>query len=211
MPMCGSKVFLVYDERMMLHRPMRMTEDVDDPDFVHERPSRLRAAYDALVKLENRLLATPHYVDEENDSPKSPSPIPPPGSPRRFVPLVCHPASREVICRVHSQEHYDFMERTSVMSPSALDSLSQKSTDLYFCENTFYAARLAVGGCIHAVNAVTSPFCVSHRAVCLVRPPAHHATRDCAMGKSISECFLAGLFPSQTTRRRRPRRFLLLQ
>jgi acetoin utilization deacetylase AcuC-like enzyme len=203
-----NKVFLAYDEDMMLHRPNhsnhqhykeRMVqppppiEAVGDPDFVFERPSRLRAAHDALIDLEQRLLAMnqPQRQDEQKTSTASSGDMtnddsmPVDGGMvhgRRFVPLACHPASREAICRVHSQEHYDFMESTSMMSLHELDQLTEQSSDLYFCENTFYAARLAVGGCIHAVNAVTSPMHMSRRAICLVRPPAHHATRDAAMG-----------------------------
>lgn len=167
---------------MMLHCPIVQTEDPSEKGFVHERPSRLRATHNALMDLEARLLLSRQQCNQQR--------LVVPSSmecetiyPRRFVPLVCHPASRETICRVHSSEHYNFMEHTSRMSPKALKRLTRKSEDLYFCKDTFYAARLAVGGCIHAVNAVTAPFGISHRAICLVRPPAHHATKDAAMGK----------------------------
>lgn len=204
-----TKVFLAYDERMALHRPRILTEDTESPDFVHERPSRLLAVYRTLMALEGRLVAEEQSRQDEwqhvqsilddDRSATLESSIwnEDLGGQRqldntimrrrqqqqRFVPLPILLASRDTICRVHSTEHYDFMKSTARMSKSALDKLTEESEDLYYSRDTFGAALLAAGGCIAAVDAVTAPFGVARRAMALVRPPAHHATRDSAMGK----------------------------
>jgi acetoin utilization deacetylase AcuC-like enzyme len=55
---------------------------------------------------------------------------------------------------------------------------------LHFNRFTFFAARLAVGGVVELVNAVTSKNAKTTRAIALlVRPPGHHAGVDEAMGK----------------------------
>lgn len=196
-----TKVYLAYDERMTLHRPPKMTEDPNSPEFYHERPSRLLAVYQSLMALEKRLLAERDQEeikiqsiirgDFDHDAPmigvtseggdniQQQYLLPE----QRFVPLNIIPGSRETICRVHCEEHYDFMKSTSTLSEKALRRLTNDSEDLYFCRDTFGAALLAVGGCVAAVNAVTSPFNIARRAMALIRPPAHHATRDAAMGK----------------------------
>ena len=208
-----SKVFLAYDERMMLHRPKVLTEDTESPHFNHERPSRLLAVYQTLMALEKRLVTEAQHNNDDLDMIQSilrgqedekeeqghsvhntgtlrgPDHAHDPRNDylladRRFIPLHIAPASRDMICRVHTEEHYEFMKRTSTLCESALDKLSDDSQDLYFCKDTFGAALLAVGGCVAAVDAATSPFRESRRAMALVRPPAHHATKDAAMGKS---------------------------
>jgi acetoin utilization deacetylase AcuC-like enzyme len=67
------------------------------------------------------------------------------------------------------------------MSPLALRKLTKASEDLYYSHETFAAALLAAGGCLAAARAVTAPG-LARRAMALVRPPSHHATRDAAMG-----------------------------
>lgn len=201
-----TKVFLAYDERMMLHHPPVVTEDKESPDFHHERPSRLLAVYQTLMALEERLLADQRQdtvkiqsiirgdlkekEDDEEDQYinqkmfEQPDPRLHLVASRRFIPLDVPPASRETICRVHTAEHYDFMKSTgTTYSDKALAKLAAESEDLYFCRDTFGAALLAVGGCVTAVEAVTAPFRESRRAMALVRPPSHHATRDAAMGE----------------------------
>lgn len=198
-----TKVFLAYDERMTLHRPKVLTEDTKSPDFTHERPSRLLAVYNTLMALEDRLVAEQNQDDYQiiesiiggthkqcralNQGEQFCAECAHRRymSEQRFVPLDVLPATRDIICRVHSQEHYDFMKSTASLSEQELDTLTDEMEDLYFCRDTFGAALLAAGGCVAAVEAVTAPFREARRAMALVRPPAHHATRDSAMGKSV--------------------------
>jgi acetoin utilization deacetylase AcuC-like enzyme len=177
----ATKVFLAYDERMTLHQPLpalsssdESSADYDGPPFEEapmEQPNRIRAIYKKLVELE----ATGGY--------------------RRFLEVPCLPATREVIELAHSPEHYDRMCRTMTMTDEQL-RLMGVPNDLYFCSDTFRAARMACGGVVECVDAVTDDNRKSNRAMAIVRPPGHHATRDEAMGKSVFSNACARKFSS---------------
>jgi acetoin utilization deacetylase AcuC-like enzyme len=169
------KVFLAFDGRMALHQPLPddddhdncnndnpsdVSTDVDGEGDHFEIPHRIVAIYRRLIGLEG--------IDGY----------------RRFLEVECKPASRETIELVHSSAHYDFMSSTALMNDNELRQLSVPN-DLYYCRETFLAARLAVGGVVECINAVTDPILqrnYSNRAMAIVRPPGHHAGRDEAMG-----------------------------
>ena len=187
-----QQLYLIFDERMALHSPPQPVDDPNDPNFVHERPSRIYAVYSAIQRLERRLQPptlenTPSTqgsikratvkttkVAKEDGAPSEP----------RILHLECHPASRETICLVHSEKHYRNLQYTSSLSNRALRNYACTAADqdLYYSKDTFLAATLAAGGCVDCVNAVTNPNASSRRALALVRPPGHHATFDRAMG-----------------------------
>jgi histone deacetylase 6 len=140
--------------------PFDSGEDADDVDQgeVHcEIPDRIHAIYDRLQELEPEI-----------------------GN-NRFVEIPCIPAKRETIELVHSSKHYEFMQKTARMTMEELKRV-EIPHDLYFCNKTFLAAKLAVGGVVESVNAVTDINRKSTRAIAIVRPPGHHAGRDEAMG-----------------------------
>lgn len=172
----ATKVYLAFDGRMTLHRPFPDPDDEPkDLPFSNnhngeesgneggeggefEIPHRIIAIYKKLIDLES--------LDGHH----------------RFLEVDCKPASRETIELVHSREHYKFMSQTAKMSEAELRLLTVPN-DLYYCPKTFLAAKLAVGGVVECVNAVTDPVQrKSNRAVAIVRPPGHHAGRDEAMG-----------------------------
>ncbi|CAB9520606.1 Histone deacetylase HDA1 [Seminavis robusta] len=175
-----SKVYLAYDERMTLHRPLQelpmssaegqdvastnsdaehsAEQETDHFEGTMEIPHRIRAIYEKLIELEAR------------------------DGYRRFIDVPCTPASRATIELAHSEEHFEYMQDTMTMSDEELRSITNPD-DLYFCKNTFLAARLAVGGVVGCVDAVLDETRrKSCRAAAIVRPPGHHATRDKAMG-----------------------------
>jgi histone deacetylase 6 len=167
----STRVYLAFDGRMALHAPLPTSElslsenssiDNDDEEGQHnhfEIPHRAIAIYERLIELE----AADGY--------------------RRFLEIPCIEATREIIELVHSPEHYDFMARTESMTEEELRILTVPN-DLYFCPKTFLAAKLAVGGVVECVNAVTDVNRKSNRAIAIVRPPGHHAERNEAMGTS---------------------------
>ena len=161
----ATKVYLAFDERMALHKPLPepLAEgdlSGDDTPSAFENCNRIFAIHKKLLQLQ----ANDIY--------------------RRFIEIPCIPAKRETIELCHTPEHYDNMERTMSMSDEEL-RLMAVPNDLYFCKDTFMAAKLAVGGVVECVNAVTSERRRTNRAIALVRPPGHHAEKDEAMGKSI--------------------------
>jgi len=167
-----TKVYLAFDERMGLHRPLKITtDDPSKPGFIYERPARIYAIYAAMQKLEHRLLGNGeeeasalsevasdkswHLRDARHTHDKQ----------RRFIPLEVQPAPRETVCLCHSEHYYDSLARTAFASNRELQRLTAQDEDLYYCKDTFYAASLAVGGCIAAVDAVTAPDAATNRAV----------------------------------------------
>lgn len=171
------RVYLLTDRRMALHHPLCSLDDNDDENSIcFENPNRIQRIYEQLLKLEERLIFhqrhDPYTFDTRCEDKKS----------RHFIELPVVPAARETIELVHSSHHYDWMHRTSYMTDKELRELADPS-DLYFNRFTFFAARLAVGGVVESVNAVTNKNAKTTRAIALVRPPGHHAGMDNAMGK----------------------------
>jgi histone deacetylase 6 len=148
---------------MALHRPpininINKEDEEEEQDNHCEIPHRINAMYERLLELETGIGC------------------------QRFIEIPCTEADRETIQLVHSEEHYSFIASTEKMTERELQSITIPH-DLYFCENTFLAAKLAAGGVVECVNHVTDLNRKSRRAIALVRPPGHHATRDEAMGK----------------------------
>lgn len=75
---------------------------------------------------------------------------------------------------VHAPEYIESIQHHSSQGYSALDA------DTYVNSHSFSAARLAAGGSIAAVDSVIDR--EVDAALCLVRPPGHHAEPDRAMG-----------------------------
>jgi len=148
-----KKVYLAYDGRMTLHKPVP-----GDDQEIMEQPDRVRLIYERLQSM--------------------------PQASFRFLEIPCIPASREAITLVHTPEHYDRLWDTAYMSDDELLELTVPD-DLYFGRDTFFAARMAVGGVLECVKAVTAPNPSHHKAaIAVVRPPGHHALENQGMGKS---------------------------
>lgn len=179
-----SRVYLLYDERFKLHRPLPPRRDQmsninhQDNDnasqFVFERPARAEAIYSSLCKLEQQLYNQQPSTLMHNAT-------------GRFIRLTCPMVSRETVQLVHSSQYYDTLLQTSLMNDMELQKLNQQDNDLYYTNDTFLAASLACGGVVECVNAVTTKdqSASSKYAIAVVRPPGHHATRDKAMGKVV--------------------------
>ncbi len=84
------------------------------------------------------------------------------------------PATAEQVGWVHEPDHVEHIEFLSEHGGGPVDFETQAT------EQTYQAAMLAAGGCIAATKAVISGELNS--AICLVRPPGHHALPNKAMG-----------------------------
>ncbi|CAB9514771.1 Histone deacetylase HDA1 [Seminavis robusta] len=171
-----TQAYLLFDERMALHRPI---PDPEDPDYYpFENPDRIFKVYGRLLDLERRLARDVSDDVLQNEL------VP------RFVEFPCKPVERETVELVHSREHYDWLFHTAFMSDGRLRQLTDPD-DLYICQSTFLASSLACGGVVECVNKVTSEDTTLDnnsserkitRAIALVRPPGHHAEENEAMG-----------------------------
>lgn len=187
-----TPVFILYDERMSHHRPLA------NHRTVVEKPERILRLNKRLQELDDRLIAKrkkgASLVAETQLESSHPTSV--------FLPLVCHPATEEVIRRVHSEEYYYSLKKTSNATEEMLVhmALSDEDGDMYYSNETFLAATLACGGVISCVDAVLSPIeNKSKRAIAVVRPPGHHACQHQAMGTYHELMFLFVVPPLAST------------
>jgi len=87
---------------------------------------------------------------------------------------VFRPVAEDVLLMAHAPE---VVERAKDMAQQGGGSLDP---DTVVSPLSFDVARAAVGACISAVDAVVAG--PDRTALCLVRPPGHHATPDQSMG-----------------------------
>ncbi|MBX3442891.1 MAG: histone deacetylase [Planctomyces sp.] len=84
------------------------------------------------------------------------------------------PASREAVLRIHDEQHLRRLEQMAAMGGGRLDA------DTVMSPESLNVALAAAGAATAAVDEVASGR--SRRALCLVRPPGHHALAAEAMG-----------------------------
>ncbi len=96
---------------------------------------------------------------------------------QRIEPLDFEPASPEEIAWLHDPGYIEEVELLSRQGGGYLD------LDTAVTDATYSAALLAAGGCMAAARAVHDG--AYGAAICLVRPPGHHARRSQGMGFCI--------------------------
>ncbi len=89
--------------------------------------------------------------------------------------LIFEPAALSWIEKIHDPDYIERFRQACQTGAPLLDSM-----DCRICKASYDIARLAVGGILAAVDAVMNN--KVHNAVCLLRPPGHHAEFDIAMG-----------------------------
>lgn len=93
---------------------------------------------------------------------------------QRFARGVVTPASSEQLALAHDPAHIAAVKRFAELGGGRIEP------DTEVCPRSFEVARLAAGA---AVNAVDQVLTGEHsQAVCLIRPPGHHARATSAMG-----------------------------
>ena len=95
----------------------------------------------------------------------------------RMEPILAPPIPREYLEMNHTAAYIDFVAEMSERGGGSLDM------DTYVAPRTFEAALRAAGGVHAAAEAVLRGR--MENAVCLVRPPGHHAIRNRGMGFCI--------------------------
>jgi len=93
---------------------------------------------------------------------------------KRFVAGKIKSADKAQIARIHTPEYIDEVKRHADMGGGRIE------TDTVVSPESYSVALKAAGSACEAVNQVlTGP---EKRAVCLVRPPGHHALKSAPMG-----------------------------
>jgi acetoin utilization deacetylase AcuC-like enzyme len=94
-----------------------------------------------------------------------------------LVPIAPRPATDEELLRLHTPEYVERIRRLSGERGGEAGPITP------FGPGSFEIAKLAVGGCMAAVDAVVEGTVAN--AYALVRPPGHHALPDSGLGFCI--------------------------
>ncbi|MDX1945545.1 MAG: histone deacetylase [Pirellulaceae bacterium] len=92
----------------------------------------------------------------------------------RCTPATWNPATVEQVARVHRPEYIESVRKFAAGGGGRIEA------DTVVSERSFDAAMLAAGAACDATRRVLAG--EDKSALCLVRPPGHHALRDAAMG-----------------------------
>uniref|UniRef100_A0A3Q2XUN6 Histone deacetylase 10 n=1 Tax=Hippocampus comes TaxID=109280 RepID=A0A3Q2XUN6_HIPCM len=139
---------LVYDEEMTRYKLLWL-----DPDCEIERPERLTACYEALVRS---------------------------GLAARCASVPVRQATDDDILLIHCEEYLEAVKKTPYMSLDDLREFTLQYGAVYFHPNSYHCATLAVGAALQLVDGVMTGRV--RNGMALVRPPGHHSMRRAASG-----------------------------
>ncbi|CAJ1952008.1 unnamed protein product [Cylindrotheca closterium] len=187
----AEPIHLLYDKRMLQHRPLDWKEpavfpryrDEAENDYPIENPERIKVLYNRLCALNQRLVGCNGSLYRQ---------------------LIARKATKEEVLLAHSESQYDRLHQLEFQTDDELREMSNDTqSDMYYCQESFYAARLAAGGLLECIDAIcSSPSSSEHmgstatgshshqfrfdakpnKALALVRPPGHHACQSKEMG-----------------------------
>ncbi|GAB7352903.1 hypothetical protein MBLNU459_g3492t1 [Dothideomycetes sp. NU459] len=161
LPYSTSVTGLVYDVRMRFHVEVKPEQNAG----VHpEDPRRIWMIYSELVQA--------GLVDDPNS----------PGFASEYVlgRIAARQATREEICEIHTQRHFDWVVGLKDWDNERLHEEGQQMDSIYLSQNSPLCARLSAGGAIEACYAIMNK--QVKNAIAVIRPPGHHAEHDQPMG-----------------------------
>ncbi|KAI2648578.1 Polyamine deacetylase HDAC10 [Labeo rohita] len=89
-------------------------------------------------------------------------------------------ATEQEILLAHSEEYLEAVKQTPNMSVEELMAFSKQYNDVYFHQNIYHCAKLAVGATLQLVDSVMKR--EVRNGMALVRPPGHHSQCSAASG-----------------------------
>ncbi|XP_073688706.1 polyamine deacetylase HDAC10 [Garra rufa] len=89
-------------------------------------------------------------------------------------------ATEQEILLAHSEEYLEAVKQTPKMSVEELMAFSKQYNDVYFHQNIYHCAKLALGATLQLVDSVMKK--EVRNGMALVRPPGHHSQRSAANG-----------------------------
>lgn len=102
------------------------------------------------------------------------------GLAQRCIRLPCRAATRNELELKHTARHVDAMFQIPGLSEAEAINEGRRYNSVYLSPDSGQAALLSAGSVLEATSRVCRGEVAS--AVCVVRPPGHHAECDCAMG-----------------------------
>lgn len=106
-------------------------------------------------------------------------------------------ATEQEILLAHSEEYLEAVKQTSKMSVEELKAFSKQYNDVYFHQNIYHCATMAVGATLQLVDSVMKR--EVRNGMALVRPPGHHSQRSAANGFCVfNNVAIAALYAKKT-------------
>ncbi|XP_051739909.1 polyamine deacetylase HDAC10 [Ctenopharyngodon idella] len=102
------------------------------------------------------------------------------GVAQRCTQVPVRQATEQEILLAHSEEYLEAVKQTPKMTVEELKAFSKKYNDVYFHQNIYHCAKLAVGAVLQLVDSVMKR--EVRNGMALVRPPGHHSQRSAANG-----------------------------
>eukprot|EP00927_Polykrikos_kofoidii_P078162 TRINITY_DN75019_c0_g1_i1.p1 TRINITY_DN75019_c0_g1~~TRINITY_DN75019_c0_g1_i1.p1 ORF type:complete len:820 (-),score=115.75 TRINITY_DN75019_c0_g1_i1:59-2479(-) len=98
----------------------------------------------------------------------------------RCVRIPCRKAVREELELKHTKRHVEQMLTIADLTNADAVQLGRSFNSVYLCPGSLESALLSAGSVVEATERVCTAEVSS--ALCVVRPPGHHAEGNCAMG-----------------------------
>lgn len=102
------------------------------------------------------------------------------GVAQRCTQVPVREGTEQEILLAHSEEYLEAVKQTPKMTVEELKEFSKKYNDVYFHQNIYHCAKLAVGATLQLVDSVMKG--QVRNGMTLVRPPGHHSQRSAANG-----------------------------
>uniref|UniRef100_A0A671S6K5 Histone deacetylase domain-containing protein n=1 Tax=Sinocyclocheilus anshuiensis TaxID=1608454 RepID=A0A671S6K5_9TELE len=100
-------------------------------------------------------------------------------------------------CRSACEEYLEAVKQTPRMSVEELMAFSKQYNDVYFHQNIYHCATLAVGATLQLVDSVMKR--EVRNGMALVRPPGHHSQHSAANGFCVfNNVAIAALYAKKT-------------
>ncbi|ESO83648.1 hypothetical protein LOTGIDRAFT_222496 [Lottia gigantea] len=94
----------------------------------------------------------------------------------RCQPIQHRIASQEDMELLHTKEHIEILKSSETMNEEELKQLSTKYDYIYFHNDSYANARLALGICLQLIDDIFHNKIENGFAI--IRPPGHHASRE---------------------------------
>ncbi|XP_067235529.1 polyamine deacetylase HDAC10 isoform X2 [Chanodichthys erythropterus] len=118
------------------------------------------------------------------------------GVAQRCTHVPVRQATEQEILLAHSEEYLEAVKQTPKMTVEELKAFSKKYNDVYFHQNIYHCAKLAVGAVLQLVDSVMKR--EVRNGMALVRPPGHHSQRSAANGFCVfNNVAIAALYAKQ--------------
>ncbi|XP_028664811.1 polyamine deacetylase HDAC10 isoform X2 [Erpetoichthys calabaricus] len=101
----------------------------------------------------------------------------------RCISVPVREATEEEILLAHSQDFLEAIKTTQNMDVEQLKAFASQFQDVYFHQNIYHCAKLALGATLQLVDAVMTK--KVRNGIALVRPPGHHSQHSAANGFCI--------------------------